>query len=308
VNRADGVSPGLEAACVAQGVPDGFEQANTQITTFTGGNPDLDPEESDSYTVGLVYSPGWAEGLSWSQKLDFELSYYHHEIDKAIQARDIQTLLNSCLASYNGTTFDPALCGGFSRNLTGNLNPASNFLQNFGTIETDGADFKVNCLSPEWAWVGLSTSFQATYVNDYKAVDQDGIESPRQVGIEVNDSAIPEWQANLQVGWRKGNFDATYGLRYIDSVKENCANATIPEVPGCLTPDGFNKLGSVVYHDAQVSWKNAFTLEGLKLSAGVNNLFGKEPPVCVTCSLNGYDAGTYDLPGTFGYVSADYRF
>ena len=31
----------LETACRAQGVPSGFEQANTQITTFTGGNPNL---------------------------------------------------------------------------------------------------------------------------------------------------------------------------------------------------------------------------------------------------------------------------
>ncbi len=53
VNDADGpnTTP-LETACRAQGVPSGFEQANTQITTFTGGNPDLDPEDSDSYTVG----------------------------------------------------------------------------------------------------------------------------------------------------------------------------------------------------------------------------------------------------------------
>ena len=30
------------------GRTDRFEQANTQITTFTGGNPDLQPENSDS--------------------------------------------------------------------------------------------------------------------------------------------------------------------------------------------------------------------------------------------------------------------
>ena len=43
-------------SCAAQGVPPGFEQANTQITTFTGGNPNLQPEKSDSYTLGIVYT------------------------------------------------------------------------------------------------------------------------------------------------------------------------------------------------------------------------------------------------------------
>ncbi|TXH75151.1 MAG: TonB-dependent receptor [Lysobacteraceae bacterium] len=305
VDRTNGVSPGLEAACVAQNVPDNFEQANTQITTFTGGNPNLEPEESDSWTLGVVYSPSWAENLSWSRKIDFELSYYNHEIEGAVQARDIQELLNACLAA-GGT--NPTLCSPFTRQTNGNLNPPSNFLQNFGAIETDGFDAKFSWLSPEWGFGTLNASLQTTFVNDYKAVDKDGITSSRKVGIETNDSAIPEWQTNVQVGWNKGNLEASYGLRYIDAVEENCANATISDVPGCRNARGFNKLGSVTYHDVQFGWKDAFTLEGLKLSIGANNLFGKEPPVCVTCSLNGYDAGTYDLPGSFWYVSADYRF
>ena len=39
---------------------------------------------------------------------------------------------------------------------------------------------------------------------------------------------------------------------------------------------------------------------GLKLALVVNNIFGEDPPVCYSCSLNGYDAGTYDLPGSSG--------
>ncbi|WP_332662442.1 TonB-dependent receptor domain-containing protein, partial [Aeromicrobium sp.] len=302
VNDADGLNTTpLETACRAQGVPNGFEQANTQITTFTGGNPNLQPEESDSYTFGVVYSPGWSENLSWSRRIDFELGYYHHEIEGAVQARDIQQLLIDCLAA-GGT--DAALCSPFTRGAGGNLNPPNNFLSNLGQIETDGVDLKVNWLSPEWSWGTLNASLQTTYINDYEAVDADGNVSSRQVGIEVGDSAIPEWQSNVQVGWNLGNFDANWNVRYISDVKESCVG--LEGLPGCSGVE-FNKLGSVTYHDVQAGWKNAF-VEGLKLSVGVNNLFGKEPPVCLTCSLNGYDAGTYDLPGAFWYVSADYRF
>src|SRR5215472_3319331 len=57
------VTPGnnsaLANACRAQGVPDGFQQANTQITTFTGGNKNLKPEKSKSWTAGFVYKPSW---------------------------------------------------------------------------------------------------------------------------------------------------------------------------------------------------------------------------------------------------------
>jgi iron complex outermembrane receptor protein len=312
VDSSDGLNNRpFEAVCRAIGVPEQYEQANTQITTFTGGNPDLKPEESDSFTFGVVYSPGWAEDQAWSQKLDLELGYYRHKIENAIQARDIQTQLRRCLQAGG---FDPTFCSDFSRQTNGNLNPVSNFLLNFGTIETYGVDLKLNWLGPEWSWGTLNASWQTTYVGDYEAVDKDGARSPRGVGIEVNDSAIPEFQSNIQIGWKKNNFDLVYGLRYIDSVEEDCTNATIPDVPGCVKlqannePNYLNKLGSVLYHDVQFGWKDAFSAEGLKLSIGANNIFGKEPPVCVTCSLNGYDAGTYDLPGAFWYVSADYRF
>jgi len=58
----------------------------------------------------------------------------------------------------------------------------------------------------------------------------------------------------------------------------------------------------------QVSWTDAFHLSGFKIEAGVNNLFGTNPPVCYTCTLNGYDAGTCDLPGAFWNARATYKF
>ena len=304
VDDADGLNTTpLETACRAQGVPNGFEQANTQITTFTGGNEDLQPEESESWTLGVVWSPGWAENLSWSDRMDFELGYYRHEIDGAIQARDIQALLNACLDA-GGT--DAVLCQAFTRGAGGNLNPPNNRLENLGFIETDGLDFKWNWRSPEFAWGGLTAALQSTHVIDYTAVDIDGVVSDRAVGIEVADSAIPEWQTNLQLGWYSGDWALAWNVRYISAVEESCQG--LAGLPGCDTDDDMHTLGATTYNDVQLSWNNAFTAEGMKLSVGVNNLFDEDPPICLTCSLNGYDAGTYDLPGQFWYVSLDYRF
>jgi len=296
--------PSFAAGCAAQGAPPNFEQANTQITTFTGGNPDLQPEESDSYTFGAVYAPSWATGMDWSQRLDFEVSYYHHKIDDAIQARDIQALLETCLREGGVNSVN---CTPFTRGAGGNLNPPENFLDNLGRIETDGVDLKVNWSSTDFSWGRLSASLQSTFVNDYEAVDVDGNKSQRAVGIEVNDSAIPEWQTNLQTNWTKDDFNFGWTVRYISAVDELCSNVPVANAPGCLGGVETNSLGSTTYHDVQFNWSNAM-VDKLKLTVGVNNVFGKEPPVCLTCSLNGYDAGTYDLPGSFWYVSADYRF
>jgi iron complex outermembrane recepter protein len=304
VSDADGLNTTpLETACRSQGVPSGFEQANTQITTFTGGNPDLKPEKSDSYTFGIVHDATWAEGFS--DRLTFELTYYKHKIDKGIQARDIQALINACLSS-GGT--DAALCAPFTRAASGNLNPPNNFLDNLGSIETDGFDFKVDWKGNEMSWGTLSAGLQATRVNKFEAVDTDGIFSQRAVGIEVSDSAIPKLQANLQLGWDKGDWGVSWSARYIDSVDEYCANAVITNVPGCSAGQVFNTLDAAIYNDVQVAWKSAFGVDKLALSLGVQNIFNEEAPICYTCSLNGYDAGTYDLPGSFWAVTVKYGF
>jgi iron complex outermembrane receptor protein len=92
-------------------------------------------------------------------------------------------------------------------------------------------------------------------------------------------------------------------------VDEACANAVISSgIPGCATSSDFHHLGATTYNDVQLGWRNALALQGFKLSVGVNNLFDRDPPICLTCSLNGYDAGTYDLPGRFWYVDATYKF
>jgi iron complex outermembrane receptor protein len=300
------------AGCAAQGVPPGFHQANTQITTFTGGNPNLKPEKSDSWTAGIVYNAGWLQGRGATNKLTFEATYWNIKVKDAIQAEDLQALLNACVEAGG---LDPTLCKPFTRGAGKQLNPPQNFLANLAHITTDGADFKINWLSEQLSFGHFSAALQATRVNSYKAEDTLGLVSQRTVGIEVSNGAIPAWRANAQLGWGIAGVDVTWTLRYIDSVKELCGNASaaVP-VPGCTDQSGnfnanmYNTLSSVLYNDVNIAWNDAFRAKGLKLEGGVNNLFGVNPPICYTCTLNGYDASTYDLPGAFWYFRGTYKF
>jgi iron complex outermembrane receptor protein len=299
--------PEYAAGCAAQGVPVSFEQANTQITTLTGGNPNLQPEDSKSWQIGTVYSPSWAEGLAGTQRLDFGLSWYNHKISDAIGALDIQGLLNACIRS-GGT--DPTLCSAFTRQAGGNLNPPRNTLTNLGDIRTDGLDVKINWASDEFSFGRLRGSLQGTWVHKYKEVDSLGNVSARQVGVETDNGSIPKWSINSQLGWSSGDWDVNWNLRYTQGVKEYCSSVvyTGPEIPGCETASSVHHLGGVTYHDAQVTWTNALGVDKLQFALGINNIFEKDPPICYTCTLNGYDAGTYDLPGRFTYVQATYKF
>ncbi|HTU62284.1 MAG TPA: hypothetical protein VMF89_27685, partial [Polyangiales bacterium] len=69
--------------------------------------------------------------------------------------------------------------------------------------------------------------------------------------------------------------------------------------------DSTNHLGVKVYNDVRVTWNPSFD-DRLTVMVGVNNIFNVDPPICYSCALNGFNGGTYDVPGVFGYISAGY--
>jgi len=298
----DGSPPeGSAANCAALGVPAGAAQANSQISVTTGGNPELNPETSDSYSAGFVWSPGFASNTWWSERVDYEVTWYRHELSGAIQAIDAQTQLDLCVE-----TLDPEFCNGITRASTGGINGFSNRLVNLGQITTEGWDFKFNWLLPEKSFGQFGVNWSTTYVDTFKSVGANGAVQPRKVGVEVNDSAIPEITSNLATTWHKGAFDASWVMRYIDDLTEDCGDAASFDV--CSNQaNATNHLGSVVYHDFQASW-NADYLGGFKVTVGVNNVFDKQAPNCLSCSLNGFDASTYDLAGQYVYGRVQLNF
>ncbi|MCY7319425.1 MAG: TonB-dependent receptor [Ramlibacter sp.] len=294
-----GAAPtGSPANCAALGVPVGAVQINPQISVSTGGDPNLQPETADSLTLGAVWTPSVLENTALSKRVDLEVTFYRHKIEGAIQAIDAQTQLNLCVQ-----TLDPAFCGGIARAPTGAINQFNNFLTNIGVIKTDGWDVDMFWELPESDWGQFNVAWRNTFVGKYEALGANGIRQPRAVGIEVNDSAIPQWTSTLVLDWDLGPWTAGWTARHISDLTERCPDLRLP----CSNPPATNRLGSVTYHDLQLGWKGEW-LKGLELLAGVNNLFGKDPPICLTCSLNGYDASTYDLMGQFFYVRAGLRF
>ena len=303
-------NPALAANCRAQGVADpaSFEQANTQISTRTGGNLLLQPETSKTLTAGVVYSPGWAENTNWANKLDFDLTFWKVKIEDAIQAPDAQAQLTRCVE-----TNSPVSCNGIVRGASGDIVSFNNQLRNLGKIDTQGWDIGLNWFGPEWSFGTLGLSLQTTYVDKYKVVASDtGEAQPLQVGVEVNNSSIPEWRTQASLSWVSGPWSARWTSRYTSDLTETC-NPDLTEVGAVCSnknsagTGGTNHLGSTTYHDVRIGWKLPVNFD-FTLTAGVNNVFGKDPPICVSCSLNGYDASTYDLPGRFSYVQAGIKF
>ncbi len=302
--------PRIAANCTALGVPAGFTQDNPQISVRTGGNRALDPETSTSFTAGAVYSPSWAQNMAWANRLDFTVGYYRINLKNAIQAPDAQTELNRCVDAGDPAS---ALCAGIHRAASGAINGFDNTLQNLGQVSTDGYDFGINWRGPESTIGTFSANWQNTYVNKYVAKNAAGEHEPRTVGLELNNSLIPRLSSMLNVGWDYQAWSINTTLRYISGAKEDCAGGagfaicSHPDEIAPNRPDGTHPLGSITYQDLRASWKLPTSLD-LTLTAGINNLWNRQPPICLSCSLNGYDASTYDTPSRFTYVQASVKF
>ncbi|GAB3379890.1 TonB-dependent receptor [Lysobacter fragariae] len=303
ISPAGDPATGSAANCTALGVPAGTVQIDPQISVNTGGNPNLDPERSQSFTTGVVWSPWFGNGAKWSEKFDIEATFYRHTVEGAIQAISAQTQLDLCV-----DTLDPLYCSGITRTAAGQINSFSNFLTNLGSIKTDGWDVNVFWQLPETSVGRFKFSWLNTFVTRYEAVGAAGQRQPQEPGAAQGDPvvSIPEWTSNASLDWRKDRWSASWTVRHISAMTETCLAAD----PGlyCNADGVTNDLEAVTYNDAQVGYKFNW-MKGLQLTAGVNNLFDKDPPVCTSCALNGFDPSTYDIPGgRFWYVRADLRF
>lgn len=292
----------LAANCAALGVPANYQQPNPQISVTTGGNDQLAPEFSESYSTGFIWSPSFLEDSSVADRVDLEVTFYRHEIEGAIQAIDAQTQLDLCVQ-----TLDALYCDGITRAVTGGINGFNNRLTNLGVIKTDGWDVDLTWVFPQSRFGQFKAAWRNTFVGEYEAVGAAGQRQPQGPGIEVVDSAIPEWTSVFVADWALGGWAASWTLRHISELREDCGNAVA--FPVCSDPaSGTNVLDATTYSDVQAAYRFE-SMGNLRLTFGVNNLFDRDPPICLSCSLNGYDASTYDIPGgRFYYLRAEVSF
>ncbi|MGS1017581.1 TonB-dependent receptor domain-containing protein [Allosphingosinicella humi] len=279
--------------CIALGVPaDGsYVQANPQLSVVTGGNRDLTAETSESWVVGGVYSPSWAKDAGFLRSLSIEANYFDIEVKDAIQAIDADVLLGRCV-----TSLDPFSCASVSRTSSGAISQIRGFLQNIAGIDTDGLDVTLNLRSTETGAGSFGLYWTNTFLFNYD------VTVPATVGTTTTslegtergspDQAFPKYKSTAILDWSLGDFAASLTGRYIRGVRE---------------PDDNNKLGSRLYTDVQLRWTPDFMDEAFGFAIGVNNLFDKDPPPCISCGLNNMDPTTYDVPGQFGYVRVSFK-
>ena len=306
------------AACVAAiakagGTSSTITQVN-QLTAETGGNPDLKPETSQEWTMGGVYEPKWAPGLSVT------LDYYDVLVRNEISAYDPEQLLLACYGNVKYLVTQAKACAlaGARATGTGNVGIIDTLNANIGDESTNGIDIDMTDHTTTEkiglpAWGSLTFNGQASYLlSDTTNANGTTVQNAGTFDTST-DSAEPRWKAlvNLtfareqwSVGWTtryyggSHNYDGTSACEY--STLANCTGST----KGAEDYEG-NEVGGVFYHDINGSYQ----YKNISLSIGVDNLFDKDPPY-VGGALNANSLGSagYDFTGRLIYMKTSIKF
>lgn len=304
--------------CQQLGVPAGFISQIQQTPVLTGGNVNLEPEESENFTAGLTFdASGLFDGVASIEHLVIEANYYDIKVTNAVQAPNASDILNACI-----NTLDPFFCDSVTRAPNGEISQIDGVLQNIAGIDTKGVDLSVSMQTRDFSigqfqfiWI---SSFMSEYTESVLGPNGETISTPRQgTELGVAGRAFPKVKSTLSSWWQRNSWSAGLTATYIDEVTEDCAGFTgsFGFFPGILDlcsnggtfggDLGTNEMSDRIYLDFQASYRPG-AMEEVEISLGIKNLTDEDPPVCRSCTINGFDGNIYPFPGRFAYLQLSY--
>ena len=286
IDPCDGATGTILSNCLADGVPANFAQEGSTIKTGVGGNPEVEPETADTFTLGMVWQAGFAEDLS------ITLDYFDIEIDNAINSVAGSNMLRLC---YSDPVAYQAYCNSFQRDpVNKQVTSLLKRPMNAASEEVAGIDVNVS-YKAQFDSVLFGANWNTTHLLTHENTAFAGAETEELLGkITADRGSFAEWKSNLNLTASFDVWQFAYSIRYIGEADDENGGGPI----GRSVP-------SVTYHDVQVKWSYS---DSLYLSAGIDNLFDKKPPYLTSWNDANTDVFTYDTVGQRGYISLNYQF
>jgi len=250
-----------------------------QFPTEKVANPDLKPEKSKQFSLGIVFEPVRGTNVS--------LDYWNIRKTDLISDLSGKTILENPTRYATYLKRDPA--DGYPTLILRK--------ENQGALKTSGVDIEANWRGEATAAGRFSASFSGTYVIEYKRQFGNQEKFVDNVGRFLNDQVVQRWRHRVSVDWERGEFAATLGNTLYSSYTDD----------SYLPNTAPRKVGEYSLWDLSASWKPS---KALTLRAGVLNLLDKDPPFSNQSYyfLSTYDPTYTDPRGRSAFVSLAYSF
>jgi len=237
------------------------------------GNPDLDPDEGETFLVGLAWQVPFANDLT------LQLDYWQIEHSDRILFSDnfpLGRLLLEQLDPFTNpfTVRVPQTPEDVALGIPGIIVQLNATYVNGGRIDTDGFDFELNYSGTVGAGHALSASLSYTYLREYRfGSDFMGISANEELAGGYGFlSGLPKHRANLRLGWERDAHRVTGLIAWADEF-ESWDNWV---VDGVQTDTPFI-IDSYTQFDLQYS----YVFEGLRnaeIRLGCRNCTDQDPP------------------------------
>lgn len=255
-----------------------------QFQQLQGGNEQLQPEESDAWTIGFVLQP--------TPEFSFGLDYWDYKVTSNLGVLGETTIFGD--PSKYGNLFVRCSAAPASRTATipGCQIPGGDPLayivntnQNLGDTKTTGIDGTVTWNTRPQEWGTFSLGIRGTYILKYEfQVEQNGQWFNPVGNYNANfGGPVLRYQQVTNFGWTWGPWSAALWNRYQSGYfDQNPASSVQPAYRQ-------NTVGSWSVWNLSGTWTG---YKGLTLQAGVLNLLNNDPPY--SNQTNRFQARAYD--------------
>lgn len=298
------------ATCAALGVPLTYVQPAVQLRVLAGGNPNLQPEEGETYTVGAVYQP------SFFTPLTLTLDYWHLELESAVVGGGLQQRLNNCYQQ------NPPVLGPFSvpgdpcfglADRTGSGVPTNlvSILSNAqGVSSTSGVDASI-ILRFEGVGPGdLRLGARGSWLEETSGGLFFGNVSSVGYLDGGGGSGFPEWRATFDADYDLGGWRFSWQGRFTSEMRDpSCPgdgfvfNTGLCSGPNATRYAGYMGTDDYWIHDARVR----YAADNYTVTFGINNVADEPAPLAANTGNNTYPA-LFDVIGRSFFLGLNARF
>ena len=260
-----------------------FGAANPEVRNYVipqrtaGGNPNVEAEEGDTTTVGLVFSPNFGSLSGFK----FSVDYYRIKLDKAITNLTGANIANLCISGVS------SFCDLFTFNAAGDPIALDAGSINLGSFEQKGYDVQMDYSRPLFngTW---SISYTGTFVTD--SIVDTGLPGAKPVDRAgehgaANFAAVPDFRGNLTTSFRTSTWSGTLQAVHVSSGKlDNLYNT-----PGNPTINR-NDVPSYVIFNVYGSYN---VTDRVRLFGSIRNALDRDPVMTPYTVLNAPVYGAY---------------
>ena len=238
------------------------------------GNPNVSPEEADSFGLGVVLRPGFLEGFSAT------IDYYEVEVDGVIGYVTADTTAEYCV-EYGVQKY----CDNMIYDESGTLQTINLLYDNLNSMSAKGVDYDVTyrfAMGDLYSGIPGDVKLRFLATNYLEAITDDGTTAIDEAGS--NAGSTPDWKFRASVTYdlddmrfdltARGISEGTLSNAYI----ECSTDCPVSSAPYYTIND--NTVASKVFFDAYASKTFSFDNTGdFELYLQIKNLFNTDPAV-----------------------------